>query len=97
MGYIERLTKRVEPYVVTLQPNWQQLFKPAHKADPELGSELLISIEGWLTSHVVFVRMQRETIVSGKPVRKAIAKIAEHLASANYDATSDNEIGRAHV
>ena len=92
MGYIERLTKRVEPYTVTLQPKWQRLFEPSRAADPEIGTELLASIEGWLTSHVVFVKMQHETLVSAKPVRKSIAVIADNVVRSTHDATSDTRL-----
>jgi hypothetical protein len=92
MGYIERLTKRVEPYAVTLQPDWQQLFMPSRKADPELSTELLVSIEGWLTSHVVFVKMQRDTLVSAKSVKKSISMIAAKFERSNYDATSETRL-----
>jgi hypothetical protein len=80
MGYIERLTKRVEPYTVELQPNWQQHFRQKQKVDPEFSQELLVSLEGWLSSHVVFVKMQRETLVSAKSVKKAMTKIADEVA-----------------
>ena len=92
MGYIERLTKRVEPFAVTLQPNWQQFFLSSRKADPELSTELLVSIEGWLTSHVVFLKIQRETLVAAKPVKKAISKIAKQVASASCDAASISDL-----
>jgi hypothetical protein len=94
MGYIERLTKRVEPYEVKLQPNWQQLFTPSRKSNPELSAELLVSIEGWLTSHIVFVKMQRETLVATKPVRRAMERIVDQVARSNYDGTPDAALAK---
>lgn len=94
MGYIERLTKRVEPYAVTLQPNWQQLFTPSRKSDPELSAELLMSIEGWLTSHVVFVKMQRETLVATKQVRRATKRIVDQVVRSTHSATPDAALAK---
>lgn len=87
MGNIERLTKKIQPNTVTLQPDWQKRFRPSHRNDPELSNELLISIEGWLTSHIVFVKMQRETLVATKFVKKAISKIADRVSHSNYNST----------
>lgn len=89
MGYIERLTKRVEPYTVTLQSDWQARFSPTHKADSELSNELLMNIEGWLIWHIVCVKMQRETLVAAKSVKKAITKVADRISHSNYNATPD--------
>ncbi|NJM55483.1 MAG: hypothetical protein HC841_05830 [Verrucomicrobiae bacterium] len=94
MGYVERLTKRVEPYAVELQPNWQQLFRPSRKADPELSDELLTSIEGWLTSHVVFVKMQRETLVATKQVRRAMERIVDQVERSNYNGAPDAAVAK---
>lgn len=92
MGYIERLTKRVEPYTVTLQPDWQRNFEPEYKADPKLGADLVLSVEGWLRAHVVFVKMQRETLVAAKPVTKAFSQIAKQIDGVNQDAASNTRL-----
>lgn len=94
MGYAERLTKRVEPYLVELQPNWQQTFRPEHKTDPTIDQELLMSLEGWLTSYVVFIKMQQETLAPAKAVRKALNKIANIVFRHHAPSSSNADLSK---
>lgn len=89
MNCISRLTKRVEPHIVTLKPNWRNNFKPSFKADPNFSDDLLMSVEGWLKAHVMFVKEQREILAPANLVIKVMRDIAKQVAGTGLGASSD--------